>query len=98
MYIVDTSAFIFYSRSYPPDIDIRKWEFIGHLIKKGKLISNSIVRKEISKYGEHLLTNEDTKYKEELGKIWEKLSNGKTHFFLVSNGNIEEVLNKIKEL
>ena len=53
MYIVDTSAFIFYSRSYPPDIDIRKWEFIGHLIKKGQLISNSIVRKEISKYGGH---------------------------------------------
>ena len=48
--------------------------------------------------GEHLLTNEDTKYKEELGKIWESLGNGKLHFFLVSKGNIEETLNKIKLL
>jgi hypothetical protein len=45
-----------------------------------------------------LRTNEDTKYKEELGKIWEKLGNGKTHFFLVSNENVDEVLNNIKEM
>jgi superfamily II DNA or RNA helicase len=48
--------------------------------------------------GEHLRTNEDTKYKEELGKTWESLGNGKLHFFLISKGNIEETLNKIKLL
>ena len=48
--------------------------------------------------GEHLLTNEDTKYKEELGKIWESLGNGKLHFFLVSKENVEATLNKIKLL
>lgn len=48
--------------------------------------------------GEHLLTNEDTKYKEELGKTWENLGNGKLHFFLVSKDNVEEILNKIKTL
>jgi len=48
--------------------------------------------------GEHLLTGEDTKYKEEVAKVWEKLGKSKLHFFLVHNGNIEDVLLKIKEL
>jgi superfamily II DNA or RNA helicase len=48
--------------------------------------------------GEHLLTNEDTKYKEELGKIWENLGNGKLHFFLVFKENVEKILNGIKRL
>ncbi len=48
--------------------------------------------------GEHLLTGEDTQYKEEIAKVWEKLGKGKLHFFLVHNGNIEEVLSKVKEL
>jgi len=48
--------------------------------------------------GEHLLSNEDTKYKEEIAKTWEKLGNGKLHFFLVHDKNIEEVLLKIKTL
>jgi type III restriction enzyme len=48
--------------------------------------------------GEHLLTGEDTKYKEEVARVWEKLGKGKLHFFLVHNGNIEEVLTKIKTL
>jgi superfamily II DNA or RNA helicase len=48
--------------------------------------------------GEHLLTGEDTKYKEEVARVWEKIGKGKLHFFLVHNGNIEGVLLKIKEL
>ncbi|MCW1295974.1 MAG: DEAD/DEAH box helicase family protein [Candidatus Parvarchaeota archaeon] len=48
--------------------------------------------------GEHLLTNEDTQYKEELGRIWEKLGKGKTYFFLISNKNVDKTLNKIKVL
>jgi superfamily II DNA or RNA helicase len=48
--------------------------------------------------GEDRVSNEDTDYKTELGKTWEKLGIGKLHFFLVHNVNIEEVLNKIREL
>lgn len=48
--------------------------------------------------GEDRLSNEDTDYKITMGKIWEKLGNGKLHFFLVHNGNIENVLNELKHL
>lgn len=47
--------------------------------------------------GEHLMTNEETQYKEEIGKIWESM-NKNLHFFLVHNGNVEEVLNKLKNI
>lgn len=43
------------------------------------------------------VSNEDTQYKEEIGKIWESL-NKNLYFFLVHNGNIEEVLTKLKEV
>jgi hypothetical protein len=48
--------------------------------------------------GEHLMTGDETKYKEEAAKIWEKLGKGKLHFFLVNNANIEDVLTEIKRL
>lgn len=48
--------------------------------------------------GEHLLEGADVKYKEELGKIWERLGKGKLHFFLVHNDNVDEVLKTIKSL
>ncbi|MDD5417199.1 MAG: hypothetical protein PHU12_04475, partial [Candidatus Aenigmarchaeota archaeon] len=48
--------------------------------------------------GEDRVSNEDTKYKEEIAKVWEQLGKGKLYFFLAHNGNIEEVLNKIKDL
>lgn len=48
--------------------------------------------------GEDRVSNEDTGYKMEVAKIWEQLGKGKMHFFLVHNGNVEEVLSKIKEL
>ncbi|MBS3099602.1 hypothetical protein J4463_00080 [Candidatus Pacearchaeota archaeon] len=47
--------------------------------------------------GEDRISNEDTQYKEEIGKIWESL-NKNLHFFLVHNGNVGEVLTKLKEL
>ncbi len=47
--------------------------------------------------GEDRVSNEDTQYKEEIGKIWESL-NKKLNFFLVNNKNVEERLNKIKGL
>jgi superfamily II DNA or RNA helicase len=48
--------------------------------------------------GEDRLSNDDTKYKEEVGQIWEKLGKGKLHFFLVNNKNVESVFLKLKEL
>jgi type III restriction enzyme len=48
--------------------------------------------------GEDRISNEDTDYKKEIGKIWEKLSKGKLHFFLVHTGNIEETLTTMKKL
>lgn len=47
--------------------------------------------------GEDRASNEDTKYKEEIGKIWEELDK-KLHFFLVTNRNSEEVLKEISKL
>ncbi len=48
--------------------------------------------------GEDRVSNEDTKYKEEIAKVWENLGKGKLHFFLVQNKNVEDVLTKIKNL
>jgi hypothetical protein len=44
------------------------------------------------------ISNEDTEYKVQIAEIWAKLSEDKLHFFLVHTKNVEEVLNKIKEL
>jgi len=48
--------------------------------------------------GEDRISNEDTQYKEEIAKVWESLGNKTLYFFLVHNGNIDEVLEKIKAL
>lgn len=48
--------------------------------------------------GEDRLSNEDTQYKEEIAKVWERLGKGRLYFFLVHNGNIEEILKKVKQL
>lgn len=48
--------------------------------------------------GEDRVSNEDTEYKEKIGKVWEQLGKGKLHFFLVHNGNVEMILNNIKIL
>lgn len=48
--------------------------------------------------GEDRVSNEDTKYKVSIGEIWAKLGKGKLHFLLVHNGNMEEMLTRLKEL
>ncbi len=48
--------------------------------------------------GEDRISNEDTAYKVALAEIWESIGKSKLHFFLVHNGNVEDVLNKIKTL
>ena len=65
-------------------------DFIA-LTKKGNILA-------LEWKGEHLTTSDETKYKDEIGKIWGKLGKDKLHFFLVHNGNVEEVLTRIKEL
>ncbi len=48
--------------------------------------------------GEDRISNEDTAYKVALAEAWQNLGKGKLHFFLVHNGNIEQVLNELKKL
>lgn len=48
--------------------------------------------------GEDRVSNENTEYKVTIGEMWTRLGNGKLHFYLVHNGNIEEVLSSIKKL
>ena len=72
----------------------KKYKFYPDFVavtKKGVIIA-------LEWKGEDRVSNEDTAYKVEIGDMWAKLSGGKLHFFLVHNGNVEEVLKKIKEL
>lgn len=48
--------------------------------------------------GEDRISNEDTEYKTKIGQMWTELGKDKLHFFLVHNGNAEEVLNAVKSL
>ena len=48
--------------------------------------------------GEDRISNDDTKYKDAVAKVWEKLGEDRLHFFLVHNGNVAEVLEKVKKL
>ena len=72
--------------------------------KRGKFYADFVV---VTKKGNILalewkggdrVSNEDTKYKEDIAKEWEKLGKGKLHFFLVHTGNVDEVLLKVKLL
>ena len=65
-------------------------DFIA-VTKKGNLLA-------LEWKGEDRVSNEDTKYKVEIAKTWQQLGKGKLHFFLVSNENVEKVLNEVKEL
>lgn len=59
--------------------------------KKGNIIA-------LEWKGEDRVSNEDTRYKEEVGKVWESLGKGKLHFFLAHTSNEEEVLRSVKSL
>lgn len=72
----------------------RKGKFYPDFVamtKKGNIVA-------LEWKGEDRISNDDTAYKVEIGNIWEKLGGGKTHFFLVHNGKVEEVLSKLKDL
>lgn len=59
--------------------------------KRGKVIA-------LEWKGGDRVSNEDTAYKVEIGGKWAELGKGKLYFFLVHNGNIEEVLNDLKKI
>ncbi|PIR04222.1 MAG: hypothetical protein COV59_03505 [Candidatus Magasanikbacteria bacterium CG11_big_fil_rev_8_21_14_0_20_39_34] len=71
----------------------RKGKFYPDFIVKTK--KGNIVALEWK--GEDRISNDDTEYKVAIGETWQDLSKGKLHFFLVHNGNVEEVLNELKQ-
>jgi type III restriction enzyme len=48
--------------------------------------------------GEHLVTNDDTKYKKELGKKWEEMTPSNYTFELVDKNEIDEFIIKLEKL
>ena len=48
--------------------------------------------------GEDRLDNSDMTYKTEIANEWAKLGKGKLYFYLVHNGNVDEVLSELKNL
>ena len=72
--------------------------------KPGKFYPDFIVKTKTGSYilveykGEDRLTNEDTEYKIQLGKLWEKLSDDKNKFYLVNVKSSDEVLKQISNM
>jgi len=72
--------------------------------KKDRFCPDFIIKTEKGKYviveykGEHLLTNEDTKYKKELGMKWAQLAGPDYIFELVSKKDVAKFLKSLKSL
>lgn len=68
--------------------------------RSGKFYPDFIIKTKSGKYivaeykGEDRLSNDDTGYKDELGKLWESLS-GHNRFFLISKANVDNILKEI---
>jgi superfamily II DNA or RNA helicase len=72
----------------------RKGKFYPDFVavtKKGNIVA-------LEWKGEDRISNEDTASKVEVAEEWQKLGKGKLHFFLVHNGNVDEVLSSLKSL
>lgn len=72
----------------------RKGKFYPDFVavtKKGNIVA-------LEWKGEDRLDSPDTRYKEEIAAEWTRLGKGKLHFFLVHNGNVDEVLSELKNL
>lgn len=69
--------------------------------RSGKFYPDFIIKTKNDNYivveykGEDRLSNEDTAYKEELGRLWEKLNKGDNKFYLVGKVNMDNVLKEI---
>ena len=79
---------IFYLQGWKPN---RFYPDFIVLTKKGNILA-------LEWKGKDRVSNEDTGYKVEVVKVWEKLGKGKLHFFLVNMDNVEEVLTRVKYL
>jgi restriction endonuclease len=72
--------------------------------KAGKFYPDFIVKTKKGIYvvieykGEQLATGENTKYKVEVGKLWESLSKGACKFFLVEVNTVDKILKEIAKL
>lgn len=72
--------------------------------RSGKFYPDFIIKTKSSKYivveykGEDRLSNEDTAYKEALGKLWEKLNQEESKFYLVGKASMDSALKEISML
>lgn len=46
--------------------------------------------------GEHLIDSADTEYKTNLGEVWQKLGKGKLYFRVVTNENVDKILEEVR--
>lgn len=69
--------------------------------RSGKFYPDFIIKTKSGKYivveykGEDRLSNEDTAYKDELGRLWEKLGEKQHKFYLVGKVGIDNILKEI---
>lgn len=82
--------------------NIEKKDFYIQGWKKSRFYPDFIIKIKSGKYiiveykGEHLLTNDDTKYKTELGRKWADLAGDDYEFKLVSKNSINQFLEFVK--
>jgi len=69
--------------------------------RSGKFYPDFIIKTKSGKYivveykGGDRLSNDDTSYKDELGKLWEKVNEGKNKFYLVGKNSVDNLLKEI---
>lgn len=80
----------------------RDWYIQGW--KHDKFYPDFIIKTKTGNYvileykGENLLTNEDTRYKMELGAKWTLLAGKKYYFLLAHVNNIDETIKEVQKL
>ena len=86
-----------YRNTEKKDFYIQGWQ-------RDKFYPDFILKTKSGKYlvveykGANLLTNEDTQYKNEIGLKWASLAGKNYEFHLAHEGNIEEIITRIKSL
>jgi type III restriction enzyme len=79
-----------YSFSLPTSTDRFYPDFIA-LLNDGRILA-------VEYKGEHLLSNDDTKEKRNIGELWQEKSNGKCLFLLCSKENLkQQIVDKIEK-
>ena len=91
--VLDNVAWWFRSRE-KEDFYLQGW-------RPGKFYPDFIIKTKSGTYilveykGGDRLSNDDTSYKQELGKLWETMNGEKNKFFLVGKANIDSILKEI---